>query len=809
MIDNQKLSAPTSRVPAPFYGTWWRGAATGMRAVLAAFACAALAACGGSGGTQPATVRSTPPPPPPPPPSPPPPLPTNFDTAEFQRSDGPEFHGADAAWRQGATGEGEIIAVIDSGIDIDSREFAGRIHPGSRDVAGSRGIDAEDDHGTNVAAVAAAARNDRGILGIAFDAEVLAIRADRPGSCGMDTPQDPTLNCQFADTDIAEGIDLAIRTSASVVNISLGGGPASERVLSAVRRAADAGIVVVVSAGNAGDGSNADIDPDQPDPFARGLLSAGDGNVIIVGSVDSSGRFSEFSNRAGASAPSFITARGERICCVYEDGEVFVETIGGQQFVTLFSGTSFAAPQVSGAVALLAQAFPNLTGREITEILLDTARDAGAAGIDAVYGTGILDIAAAFRPRGQTILAGTGHALSPADDFAIGSPAMGDALSGASLSTIMTDRYDRAYTLDLGARTRNAAQIQRLRGALALQGIKSATSSEALSLAVTVGEGALAGGLDWARQLRLTPGEAEGARVLAARAAARIGPDMQAGFAFGQGAEVLVAHLQSHERPAFLIAPDAAGEAGVLRTGDLSIATRRTFGEWGVTLSAESGQAWLGERRSAQAPDLDRRERHPTTTLALSLDRQWRGFQTSVSASWLAEDATLLGGYFNPALGVEGADSLFVDARIARDLGAYWRAGGSVRAGSTTPRGGTLIGEGSRIFTNGWSFDLSRRSVFSAADRLGLRVSQPLRVSGGSIRFDLPVGYDYATESAVFGRQNLSLTPDGREVMAELNWGGPIGFAYVAASVLYRSEPSHFVDAPEDIGALVTVHASF
>ena len=104
-------------------------------------------------------------------------------------SDGPEQHKAVSAWQRGATGSGRTIAVIDTGIDLDSPEFAGRIHPDSRDVAGSRSVDGEDDHGTNVSLVAAAARNNQGILGIAFDARVLALRADRPGSCGSDTPE--------------------------------------------------------------------------------------------------------------------------------------------------------------------------------------------------------------------------------------------------------------------------------------------------------------------------------------------------------------------------------------------------------------------------------------------------------------------------------------------------------------------------------------------------------------------------------------------------------------------------------------------
>jgi len=777
------------------------------KVVAAAVACAALSACGG-GGMPPMTMLPPPPTPPPPPPPPPPPT-TNFDTAEFRRSDGPGFHGAIEAWQDGATGSGEIIAVIDSGLDSDSPEFAGRVHPNSRDVAGSRGVDPEDDHGTNVALVAAAARNNSGVLGIAFDAQVLAIRADTPGSCGSDTPQDPTLGCTFSDANIAAGVDLAISSGATVINLSLGGSPATSQLRNAVGRAAAAGIVVVISAGNGGDGSEPGIDPNQPDPFATSLLEVGGGNVIIVGSIDEDGAFSDFSNRAGNSAASFISARGERICCVYDNGELFVETIDGQQFVTLFSGTSFAAPQVAGAVALLAQAFPNLTGAEIVEILLATARDAGATGTDNVFGTGILDIARAFQPQGTTTLAGTGSALALVDDFAIGSAAMGDALSGATISTIVTDRYDRAYSVDLTGQTRNAAQVQRLQGAVGRGGLTRAAGNDTLALAITVGEGPRAAGLGWSEALQLTPDDALGARVLAARVAARIAPDMQVGFAVSQGASGLVAQLQGAERPAFLIAPEAGRDAGFLESSELAFATRHEVGAWGITVSAERGRAWLGDNRRASDIMFGIRERRPTSTFSLAMDRSWHGLDASAALTLLSEEGTLLGAHFNPAFGLEGADTVFLDGRFGYLIDPKWRVGAAYRAGFTTPRGGSLIGAGSQVETRAWSFDVTRRGNFFSGDSIGLRVSQPVRVTAGAIQFDLPVGYDYATESAIFGRQSLSLAPEGREIMSEFNWSAQLPFGRVSTSVFYRSEPGHFQNAPDDIGALITLGSSF
>ena len=138
---------------------------------------ALLAACGGGGSS--GGVNSTPNPGGNPTPTPTPTATATpaaqFDTAEYRRSDGPEQHKAVSAWSKGYTGDDVSIAVIDSGIDVDNAEFAGRISPASKDIFDSRNqLDASDSHGTNVALVAAAARNSSGILGMAWGADVLA-----------------------------------------------------------------------------------------------------------------------------------------------------------------------------------------------------------------------------------------------------------------------------------------------------------------------------------------------------------------------------------------------------------------------------------------------------------------------------------------------------------------------------------------------------------------------------------------------------------------------------------------------------------
>jgi len=798
-----------------------------LRSGAAIGALALLAACGGGGGGGGGPVISTPAPQPTPSPTPPPapapaptptptptPAPSSFDTAEFRMSDGPEQHKAATAWQRGATGSGRTIAVVDTGIDLDSPEFAGRIHPDSRDVAGNRSVDGEDDHGTNVALVAAAARNDTGILGIAFDARVLALRADRPGTCGDDTPQNTNLTCSFSDGDIARGIDQAVSSGATVINLSLGGGGVGSATLAAVRRAAGAGIVIVVAAGNGGDGSKADIDPNQPTAFASGIREAGGSNVIIVGSIDEGSQISSFSQRAGNQANFYLTARGERICCVYENGQVFVGRDERGSFRLLFSGTSFAAPQVAGAVALMAQAFPNLTGAQIVQILLETARDLGETGVDTTYGRGALDIAAAFAPRGATTVAGSTSVMRIGETSVIGSAPMGDALAGSQgLTGVLLDEYKRAYEYDLTSGSRGAVPEYRLHNALAGGQRQIGGGNATLSLGFTVGDARFAAQTTaegaMARQMQLSTREADGAEVLAARMIARVAPDMQIGFAMREGGFGLASRMQAQERPAFLIASDAGGDVGFARSTDASVAVRREFGSLGVTASAESGEAWIGNRRQGEEVFQGVRDRRATHTLSLAADRQFGNLDTTLGLSWLQEDNTILGAYLAQGFGAGGADTLFVDASGRWDVAQGWSLGGAYRHGLTRADASGLVAGGSRFQSQAWSLDLTRAQVFGNGDTLGFRLSQPLRVTRGGIDLMLPVSYDYASESAGFGTRRLSLAPSGRETVSELAWRGPLAKGWASASLYYRTDPGHYAQAPDDAGVAVTWSRGF
>lgn len=213
----------------------------------------------------------------------------------------------------------------------------------------------EQGHGTSVAGVVAATPNNKvGISGLAFDARVLALRAfDATGNAEED--------------DIAAAIIYAVLRGARVINMSFGDGVDAPVLRHAVRFAATFGCVLVASAGNSG--------------LITRQFPAGYDDVIAVGSTNAQDLRSPFSSTGSLIS---VTAPGEAI--------VTTQAGGGYRTV---SGTSFAAPYVSAAAAMLLERAPSLSPDEVRGTLEEQSIDLGPRGWDVEYGSGRID---AFRP---------------------------------------------------------------------------------------------------------------------------------------------------------------------------------------------------------------------------------------------------------------------------------------------------------------------------------------------------------------------------------------------------------------------------
>jgi hypothetical protein len=749
---------------------------------------ALLGGCGGGGGgvgSTPApptaeipTPVATPSPAPTATPSPTPPPATNYDTAEYRATVGAVSMNALAAYRRGATGAGVSIGIIDSGIDLQSEEFAGRLSSASADVAGNASVDDEDGHGTAVAFTAAGRRNGAGTHGVAFESTVVALRADRPGSCATAVEGDDSTGCKFGSDAIARGVDAARMAGAKVINMSLGGTTMPTTLQNAIARATAAGIVIVISAGNDG--------TDNPDAFTQvaNNNAVARGQVIIAGSVGSGDAISSFSDRAGTGAAHFLTAVGERVRAPDETGSVF-----------LWSGTSFAAPQIAGAVALLAQAFPNLSGAQIVQILYASARDVGASGVDPIYGNGVLDLSRAFQPLGTSTVAGSNAAVSLAVNATLSAP-MGDARQGG-LGAVILDGYDRAFAIDLAQTIDRAAPPRALLGALQFRGRQVAAAIGGTSVAMTLAP-RIGGGVAL-EPTRLTGHDAGIARAIAGTVTQALGSTLSFGFGFAQGAGTLTAQLSGRREPAFLVATTPG--FGIDGTARASSAIRHQLGPLGITASIETGR--MATRLRNVAPGADPYVRGGFDRAMLSLDRRWGPLALQLSGSRLDERDTLLGARFGTGLGATRATSWFADLDARLDAGDGWTLGGSWRQGWSDARVRHGMAGTGLLRTTAFAADLGKDGVFGT-DSIGLRIAQPLRVADGGIDFRLPTLWDYATASvATWTTQRLNLAPDGREIDVEARYAHPLGPSTIQINLFWRRDPGNITALPADYGMAV------
>ncbi len=730
-----------------------------------------LSACGDAGGS----VASTPTPTPAASPTPTPvvatPTPTiNYNTDEYRRSNAAVQAQALAAYNAGATGQGVTVGVIDSGVNAASLEFAGRISSLSRDFASTRGIGDEGGHGTAVSDVLLGAKNDSGIHGVAFNATLLVLRTDTPGSCAtgsMGTDQ----GCSHNDNTIAAALDAATTANARVVNMSLGGSPANSTLRAAINRATAAGVIIVISAGN--DGVRMPMMANEvdalaaiaSDPVAHGL-------VIVAGATNASNGLADFSNKAGANAAYYLAALGVSVRAVDQTGTSY-----------LYSGTSFSAPVIAGAVALLAQAFPNLTGAQIVSLLYRTADDRGVAGVDAVYGNGEINLARAFAPQGALSLGNSPVAVSLTSNATLGA-AMGDAAKGG-LGGVVRDEYGRDYAVDLGGTIRRSAGLRTLAPALDLNGRSLSGMAGQVGMALSIDDRANAG------RLGLASGEARQARVLAAALAFRVSRNTDLGVGIARGSDGLLARPADGAPLPFLIRDDATDRA--VRA---SAAIRHRMGAIGLTLAAESGDVRLWESNDP-GTRADGYHRYGYGSIGVAVDTTRGPLAARVGLTRTIESGTILGSRFGNALGGSGAVSWVADTRIA--LGrADWHLNAAMRQGWTGV-GANGVRAASVLRSRSWSIAGVRSNFLTSGDSFALRYVEPLRVTGGGFDLRLP-GSD---------AQFLSLAPEGRERDVEALYTRPLAGGWLTANAFWRRQPGHYAQAPDDAGAVVRMSWGF
>ena len=393
----------------------------------------------------------------------PPPNPSdgiNYQNREFRKGGGLDNIKADAAYQRGYFGQGVTVAVIDSGLRTTHREFAGRIAPGYDFTRTLSAMIDHSGHGTQAAGIIGGAMDGERFHGVAPSVHIMPLRTfdENGGAVGH----------------ISLAMKFAISRGVQVINNSWGfaprvkgrlSGTPSEVVMpslpnfieltddykneilylgSIIETLNNADVIQVFAAGNEGwnlstgvvdvyyAGNNYSspksveyiinnfISDDYGaftnyDKNAVGVDAAAPlvypsliGKWLAVVATDNGDTIADFSNGCGAAKYWCLAAPGVRIQSAGTSGDTAVR---------LGNGTSFSAPHVSGALALLISRLPQMPKPVIKAILLATATDLGESGVDDVYGHGLVNVEAAITVQGSVGLA-LGECLSCAKTHA-------------------------------------------------------------------------------------------------------------------------------------------------------------------------------------------------------------------------------------------------------------------------------------------------------------------------------------------------------------------------------------------------------
>ena len=725
---------------------------------------------------------------------PPDPLGEPFDPSgesEFEKNDGLDIINAEAAYGLGATGAGVTVALIDTGIDASHPDLANNVSAASFDVvAGSFDISDATGHGTKVAGVIAAERNGLGSHGVAFEATLLAVNTY---SC--------TSACGFLYSDVAVAVNYATDALAHVINMSLAGTGSYAALEFAMQRAANAGVFVVVATGNSG--------ASEPGYPANTASNGAFGNMVVaVGAVTDSGTIASFSNRCGSVMNNCLVAPGVGIATTKNGASSATST-------TSVSGTSVSAPHVSGALALLVQLYPNAYTADPSSIMifmLDGADDLGAAGVDSVYGHGLLDVDGAIQTAIAAITAAavplpSGGTASLVDSSLLLGPAFGDALAGNALldraiAVITLSDGDHPYMARLDDRVAAVARSFGLEALLAARDTRTygLPIGDGMSLAMAV-----AGGPDrFAGSFAPGP-DRPGGEVHAMQFSGSLGEstDVRLGFDVTAASQLDTGPIAAEAGTLFWSPGETMNPLPRLAGSGSGFSVDQALGG-STTLSLGLFDGEMADAFGGGGSGTMLGQAGLTRTFA-------SGGALRLDIGVLDESAAFLGSQGAGAFTTDdGAVTHSLTLSGALPLGRRLELLGSVTMAATEMDATAgVLGEWSTVRSNAFAVGVVARDVLDDGDRLGLLVGQPLRVYAAHATVRVPVALT-DTGEVVHASERVDLTPSGREIDLQLAYDLPLAEGMNLSSwLMMRLEPGHDADAGPAYGAGVTFRLRF
>lgn len=654
---------------------------------------------------------------------------------------------------KGILGQGVLVAVLDSGINLANPEFKNnpRIVGTYNAVTGSADVTDTMGHGTHIAGIVGAGGNGSGMYGVAPLANLLAVNIFKNGLA--------------YSSDIDRGLLYAQGRGARVINLSIGGSaPTGDAALRRVT--ATNNTLVVIAAGNDGRSTAS-----WPARYANQAWALG--NIIAVGAVDANKNITSYSNRAGDIANWYLVAPGSSIVSSYGTGYAYM------------SGTSMAAPAVSGAAALLFGYWPYLKSNQVAQILLNTADDLGAKGVDAVYGRGMLNVNRALAPVGSyTYKASNGANVTiPLTGRSVVSsvPKVVTPSAFGGLVTQVFDEYGRNFTSDEGSQ---------------LGGHSVTTVASLLGqtdYAVDTAERVMS---DGSRFVTLA------GRSISVRYA---DPEQQWNPAPKASNSMLAIHLAGGQSLAAgdgglsnmalglmdsRFAPALAGAEPVVANPLTGFAPAHRFASMAMPL----GAGWTA--RSAFVRSKATEAASADINLA-EVTKQTRGYALNVSYGSMSERG-LLGGYStNTALGLsQQTATRGVTFSGAYALGADWTLAGSYSTAYTSaPQAMGILEGGTGIRSTGYGVGLVKADTWRSGDRWSFMINAPLRAKSGSLTYSV-VDHVDDDGAPVYAKHVVDLKGTARELVAETRYTVRLSaYSSLTAAAAMRHHPDHDINA--------------
>lgn len=674
-----------------------------------------------------------------------------------------------------AWGKGQLLGVVDTGINATHPQFAvGQVSQALSSCAAvsfrcGNGFADDNGHGTAVASIAAGNRVSQfsnvtaggyttlvgNFIGVAPAANIVAEKVLNAAGSGY-------------STDVANGVRKAADAGAGVINVSITYCNDSNTV-AAINYAAAKGAFIVWAGGNSAQNLLNNLN-------TSGLTQVAIQRLIFAGSVNSVNVASSFTNKPGTGslvntagakasyATRWVMAPGEAILAPY--------TVAGNGAYYLWSGTSMAAPIVSGSLMLLQNAWPILKTKGTTaNLLLATASDLGAKGIDPTYGNGLVSLQTAFNPLGAlTVTKANGQtvAVSSLTGSLISSGALGSlsAIQSKLANYTAFDTYARNFSVNLSQLIKAPAAKATVNPLptntySAPKVMKYAGGELAFSLQSTNDALQHLGEFNYRPELEVAP--TIGYTLFTNKA------NSVAGFGYGASSSYPFAKALFNDD---MIARQMTDFDAVSASNLAQLGYQFSYG---AVLAPSLRVAASYSATPAATPMTPNAPQNMQVKVgaAYQINQRLTG---GLTYSNVNERSALLGAAYDSnsilSLGQNSTDILGLSLafRLTRDSSLLFNGElGSTEAGN----GGTssLFAATSRIQSQAFGVTYMQQNLWKNNDQLVASIKQPLRVSSGSAAI-LSAHVD-EQGYAVYDKSWSSLTPDGREINLTLSYRVP------------------------------------